>query len=258
LKNKVTELIDLEYHNNFITDVIFRIDYSPILKISENIPSDLQDKIRDVLPEFSENKIIKIESVLENKKFLNKEPQISQEWQFTNKDKSMIANLSHENLNIIVKKYKNFEAYRNFLMKILNYFHEIYKPIEVKRVGLRYINNVTVNNGNPINWEDYINDKLIYQIKGFVEDSSKISRILGQICLKMEEFNIIFNYGISNPEYPLRIAKKQFILDYDCYAIECEFEEIEKFLKNFNFEIKKMFENSIKDNLRKIMGAINE
>ena len=64
MEKKVTELIDLEYHNNFITDVIFRIDYSPILKISENIPSDFQDKIRDILSEFNENKIIRIESVL--------------------------------------------------------------------------------------------------------------------------------------------------------------------------------------------------
>ena len=134
------KFLNLEYHLNFLTEVIFRIDYSPILKISESIPIALQDKIRVLMPEFKENKIYGLKATINKKdKVFKKEEEIKPEWQFTDKEKTKITNLSQDSLSIIIKKYKNFKEYKDFIMKIVNFFYEEYKPIEVKRLGLRYI-----------------------------------------------------------------------------------------------------------------------
>ncbi|MHB8278996.1 MAG: TIGR04255 family protein [Candidatus Humimicrobiaceae bacterium] len=247
---------DLQYKNNFITEVIFRVDYSHILKINDRMPSEFQDKIRELLPEFNTNKIIDIKTTLiGNSKAIN-EPQIFPEWQFTNKDKSIVTNLSQDNINITVKKYKNIQDYKKIIMDVLNNFYTEYKPIEIKRLGLRYINKIIIKEGNPYEWVGLINDQLIGQLNGFLTDNSDITRYMSQMIISKDEYGITFNYGIYNSEYPAKIARKEFILDYDCYTNECIFEEVENRIEKFNLEIKKLFEKSIENKLRKIMEII--
>lgn len=245
--------MNLQYKKNFITDIIFRIDFSPILIINDK-PTKLQNDIRGLLPEFNENKVINIKATIVGNQVIN-EPEKRPEWQFTNNKKTIFANLSFDNFNIVVKgDYKNIEEYKKNLLKILNPFYEYYKPIEIKRIGLRFINKIILKEGDPLDWKGYINDNLISQLKLFTESDNYVSRSMGQLILNGEDYNLIFNYGIYNSEFPARVARKEFILDYDCNASVCNFEETEDKVTKFNFEIKKLFEKSIEDKLRSEMG----
>lgn len=41
---------DIKYKRNFLSKVIFRIDFSPILKISEKAPTEFQNEIKNKFP----------------------------------------------------------------------------------------------------------------------------------------------------------------------------------------------------------------
>ncbi|HII95321.1 MAG TPA: TIGR04255 family protein [Candidatus Methanofastidiosum sp.] len=244
--------LDYQYRKNFITEVIFRIDFFPILIINEKKPINLQEDIRDLLPEFNENKLIDIKATITDNQVIN-EPERRPEWRFSNIDKTISANLSFDNLNIVTKYYKNYENFKDVLFKVTKSFYENYKPVNIKRIGLRYINKINFKDGDPLDWEGYINNNLTCQLKIFNEVENSISRSMGQIVLNNDQYNIIFNYGIYNPEFPAKVARKEFILDYDCYTNNCEFEGIEDILVKFNLKIKELFEDSIEEKLREVM-----
>ena len=62
-----------------------------------------------------------------------------------------------------------------------------------------------------------------------------------------------------NPDYPAPIQKKSFILDYDAYHRGAlNLEDIIPKLDKLNTIIKTIFERSIKDGLRNLMGVQND
>ena len=81
-----------------------------------------------------------------------------------------------------------------------------------------------------------------------------ICRSMHQLHLKRQEFKIIFQFGMFNSEFPNTIAKKEFILDYDCIGEE-EYEPgtiLDQFEK-YNDAIYELFEQSIGNVLRNLM-----
>jgi len=105
-----------------------------------------------------------------------------------------------------------------------------------------------------LDWNDYINPSLLSFIGSFPDNLGNISRAMSQLCFNKDSFNIHFNYGIFNPEFPGKVSRKEFILDYDCFTRECTQEGVETLLKNSSTEIQKMFEQSVTPGLRDLLG----
>ena len=61
-----------------------------------------------------------------------------------------------------------------------------------------------------------------------------------------------------NPIFPNTIMLKQYILDFDCFGKNVDFNELDTFLYKFNLAITSAFEKSIKNGLREKMEKIHE
>jgi len=73
--------------------------------------------------------------------------------------------------------------------------------------------------------------------------------------LDLSDMRVRFQYGMHNPDYPSVIRRKQFILDYDAYREETQTgDELERNLMRFHSKIQELFEQSITDELRRIMN----
>ena len=81
---------------------------------------------------------------------------------------------------------------------------------------------------------------------------------MSQAILNYDDYRVNFNYGMFNSEFPAKISRKEFILDFDFYTEYVEQETIIPLIKKFNKEAAIMFEKCIKDGLRKKMGEIDE
>jgi len=155
-------------------------------------------------------------------------------------------------------KYEDFDTFKIIIEKILTPFLKHYNP-NIKRLGLRYVNEIKIKKGHPFEWKDLINPSLTANIDKFLDNKSELSRAMSQLIINKGYYNITFSYGMFNSEYPSKISRKEFILDYDCYTFEIENNnEINKELDIFNNEINKLFEKSINDGLRKILELSNE
>ena len=153
-------------------------------------------------------------------------------------------------------KYANFSDLFKTIELVLSEFMRAYDKVVAKRMGLRYINAITIKEGDPLDWHNLIANDLTSTI-AFLKDKSKLSRVMNTIELNKSDRKIIFRFGLFNSEYPNTIARKEFILDYDCYTDdEKEIDQIADLIREFHDEIVKLFEASIRDNLREIMGEV--
>jgi uncharacterized protein (TIGR04255 family) len=133
-------------------------------------------------------------------------------------------------------------------------FLEIYK-LQANRVGLRYVNNLTIENKETLDWESLIQSKLL-SLFTFYPDPKKVSRVFNNLELNLGDFNLRFQYGMHNPDFPAPIKKRNFILDYDAYSSNLQdLNDITRNLDKFHQEIQNLFEICITDELRGIMNA---
>ncbi|MDR2873887.1 MAG: TIGR04255 family protein [Methanobrevibacter sp.] len=67
---------------------------------------------------------------------------------------------------------------------------------------------------------------------------------------------MIFNFGQHHTEYPNPIARKEFILDFNCNTDESmHLSEINEIIKEMNDINQELFEESIGEKLKKYMSS---
>lgn len=242
------------YKKNFLTDVVLRINFPVILEISEGTPNAFQKEIQGNFPILEP--IQEIGLKIEN----NRINPIRQEsaktiWKFRNKEKTEFVELDSGSLAFVVKKYTDYHTFKSKAETIFNTFFKLYPNIIITRMGLRYINQITMGETDYFNWSKYLNNSLI-KFTDFHTDKTKIRRLLNISEVALDEDTVLsFKYGILNSTYPSAIVKKEFTLDYDCYtAIQFEKEIFLTKLNEYHDYVKRNFELSIKNAFRAILN----
>lgn len=238
------------YKKNFLTDVLFKINFSILLSLNNETPEEFQKKIIEDFPvlEPIQGVDIKIDLRLQS----STSTPIPITWTFSNTDKSFLIELTSSSLAVINKKYKNIETFNAVVSKILNAFFSVYSQVLITRVGLRYINQIKLDEKDFFEWKNYLNGSLISHLS-FIEKPEVIRRSFNRFDLKIDDdTNLLFQYGIHNETFPEKITKKEFALDFDCYSqIQVEKEQVMAKLDEFHKIIKDFFEKSIEDGFRK-------
>lgn len=250
-----------KYSSNFLSNVILRVDFPPILGLDkENPPVEFQNKIKHQFP------IIKpISGKYVEFKIDREEPaRISEnetvKWHFTDKEKTRVVEVAAGWVTIEYFKYTDFNDFSECYEWIYREFFRIYDIVQIaNRVGLRYINQIRIDKGNPFEWKNIINHDLVIVDKEFIAQKKDVKKSMHMLEMKGEGYDLKFQFGMFNSEYPNPIARKEFVLDYDCYLKEAvEINEIDGKANAFNKIIGWWFERSIGDELRKIMGKVKD
>lgn len=244
----------IKYKNNYLTNVVVQIDYSPVKRFFEDIPRDIIEKLKG---EYIFQQGIPVKEVQVNMNTGARIETAIPVWVFKSSDNYLIIQLLQNVIKFDFTKYTTFEDLMFHVKKVTSLLDNDVKSI--MRLGLRYINQIDLEEGSPADWSEYIDDSLIAPIEKWCMNSKlNIARVMSQIVLNEEEYSLNFNYGIFNPIFPNSIMQKQFILDFDCSCKNIEFTELNDYLYKFNLAITNSFEKSIKEPLRKKMVKINE
>jgi uncharacterized protein (TIGR04255 family) len=239
------------YPNNFITQVIARVDFQPILKLKNETPDDFQEAIRGQFPRVERKEAIDIDFSIKPGMDLPSFPEKISTWQFINKELTDQISLNYKVITFSSNKYINFESFFPKVELMYNSFSKIYQPGIINRIGLRFTNEIKLK-GNPLDWNGYINNDLYCFTNAF--PSLSLSRAMSQLHINLDDHKIIFQFGIYNSEYPNTISQKEFILDYDCSSKEeCEPDVVLTKLKVFYEDIKMLFKRSRGEKLLQIM-----
>jgi len=250
----------MQYRSNYLKNVIFRIDFSQQLVHNKKSIDDFYNLIKEEFPKKDaiKGKILRTQIV--TKKDSNKVTQQEQKvtnYKFSDENQTKILMLEPlSNINLVFNIYKNSKELKDIIRLIINAVIQIYGDIEIKRTGLRYINDISLPEGNPFDWAPFINHSLITGLD-FPPENRTLSRSMGIIELIRDDHGVLFQYGMYNPEYPNKIARKIFILDYDCYIKNnLNASEINEKIEILQKDEENLFESSIRDELRKKMGVV--
>lgn len=252
----------LRYVKNYLKHVIIKVDFNNMLPIDDNLPSEILKVAQEAFPLFEPMPAVHSEIVLSDEGAKVTKAEKGTNWIFYGINKEKALSIAREgrhrertSIAIDYTKHDSFDISKNEFVLILNKFIDAFPESQIGRVGLRYVNNIEINEKNPLSWSKYINPNLLSSFK-FVDDKKFISRVFNSIEIKYDDMRIKFQYGMHNPDYPSPIKKKIFILDYDVYYVGvCDKNDVSDMISKYHDKIISLYETSIKDGLRDKMNA---
>lgn len=216
--------MDTNFLKQYLEKVIIRIDFLTSADfVGEEISTQLNSVIMTTFPILEPKETLKqefqISSSLEQQKIEQKNLRLK-EWHYYDRYREKQLSITKDYFLIIYKKYESFQILKEHFDKILNVLFSLNPSIQFKRLGLRYINTLQGNKDKDIfNFKSLkLNKDLLSMFNIPKEDDKpKISRGFQVLEFNYSNFNLRFQYGMYNPDFPAPIRQKLFTLDFDAY-----------------------------------------
>ena len=238
------------YKNNFLKDVIFRIDFVNPVDINNFVKKNLNE-LKKNYPLYSPVKA-KHDNIKLTPESVEKETIEFTNQIFYNFDRTARIEMNPSCLIINYKKYKDFEPLFKDIELILGLLIKD-SDITVGRTGLRYIN-IFENSGlEKIDWSKYIKENLLFEENwgGF-----NVLQHMSVANLKKEECLIKVQYGLFNGEMPNDRVKDSYILDIDASSFQmCDLNLVKSQIITWNDSIREVFENSITEEMKDLLNG---
>lgn len=242
------------YKHTPIKKVIFRIDFlAKVPELNDSLPSEITDVIKTSFPIAEPKNVVARTLQISNTNVLDQNTNIK-EWHFHTAERNATLIIKEDSFAILINNYISFENINQVLSETIDVFFNHYKGLLSRRIGLRYINEIAIEEENPFDWNEYINPNLT-SIFNVTENPKNIIRAFHNLEIKIDEIMLKFQYGMINPDYPALIKKKIFILDLDAsFTGILKHHEIDSFIKKQHLVIQNQFEYSITQKLRDKFG----
>jgi uncharacterized protein (TIGR04255 family) len=253
----------MHYRNNHLSKVIFKLDFkAPFTNIPNEKAVDFSQGVKEKYS-FSDSKLITQFTF----KTTPKSSGIDQEvigklWEYRDKekgDKILLLNPNYLSLQYQNRSYTNYNEFSSDIDFFYNKLQAVFTIDAFSRLGLRYINEISISEGNPLEWNGYIKEELLHCTFAGLSREMKLARSMHQLVTKYDEdTSVLLQYGIHNPDFPNPVARRQYILDIDCFISgTIERNEVTNHLSNLNIVATEIFENSIDQKLRELMEVVS-
>ena len=245
------------YRRHYIKAVVFRIDFPipiPSIDNSER-PAEFQRRVLEVFPIQEETKTYK-QMAQFSPAGVQGQSKESILYTFYNSDHTCKIGLDSNFMFIEHTGYQGFENFSNLVTLATNSIFEIWPATVVNRLGLRYVNEITIPSGRDVlDWSGYINGQLLSAI-GLYANADNMSRFLVQTEMRSADYFARILAGILNPDYPGIIRKGLFNIDIDIYTNEAvDKQDIRQKVETYHDAVINIFESSITQGLRDFMDA---
>ena len=247
---------DIRYEEPFLKDVIFRLDYGNRLDaFNQSLPPKLASTALKHFP-ISEPQKGQAQQFTVSPGAIQAKTEEMTNWIYHGKTREKTLNVTSDSLVITNRKYQKFEGFREDTDTITAVLFESQKDLVIARLGLRYINILDVPGNNPLDWSDYVDEKMLGIINTH-KNQGHLSRVFHIVEFNYGDLYAKFQFGIPNPDYPALIKRKQFILDIDAYVQGAlTKEDVLESTYTAHEKIQELFESSIHDSTRQLMKLI--
>jgi len=244
----------IKYKKNFLTKVVFRLDFSENVAIGTL--SNFFDEVKDTFAIKEEKEgVTGFVQLNFNSGEIKNETEKMVSWQFANTDRTKRMEINSRYLFLEYDKYDGKAELFNDIKNVVQKFISKHKIKTFNRIGLRFVNEIKLQEDQQLNWTKYLNDDLIANLSFVGKQGKKIARAMGLFVFKEEKGDMNFNFGVWNGEYPNEVNRKEFILDYDCFSkLGITDEEVLDRAEAFHLYIENLFEASIKDGFRDLLN----
>jgi uncharacterized protein (TIGR04255 family) len=242
------------YKQNFLTEVIARVDLvSPLPSLIKELPKDISKAALVSFP-IEEPKPAFTQELLVSEKELATRKQEFTEWNFYGRNREKRLTIIPQAFYVVYKNYEKYENLRSDFLTIVESFFSCFEQAQPSRLGLRYINQLDVPGPSPLDWQEHVSKELLSLFSYTIEEAVP-SRLFHNFEAVFSDFNLRFQFGVHNPDYPAPIRRRAFILDYDAYFQGLlEPKDIPECLNKYHNAIQKIFERSITNRLKEVMN----
>lgn len=240
---QVTEqLLQKVFPNPPVREVAFEIRFNPLLKVQRDV-ADFQERIVRGYPSYSRERLLIDADEVDA-------------WRFTSEDGAHTIRLSERSFGFITNRYSSFENYKSELLARLAVFTDVFAVKIVKRVGLRYINNIPVeiDSGQRL-LSEYVNPLIDLQ-RFRVEE---LTRFACEVRLRKDKGNLTIRTGLINipPGVTGTVQRGSvYILDLDFYDERELAIPTSELLDEFHREIQDEFLAHLKEEYLRIMEKV--
>ncbi|MGO9379428.1 MAG: TIGR04255 family protein [Dissulfurispiraceae bacterium] len=250
------------YKRNYLKQVIVRFDLlNPIPEIEKKLPPKIGEAAMKAFP-VAEPKKVREKAYhmdLSKKGSLTETERNKIVWQFHGKNRDKTLVIATDAILITYSAYRLFDELKTDFMGILSSLFDVYKDLQGRRLGLRYINDIDLpqDNKSPLYWNEYLNEGMLCLFRfSRIDDIEAISRVFHNLEYNFSDFNLRYQFGMNNPDYPAPIKKKSFVLDLDAYYDGPQNkDDVVSNLDKYHDKIQEIFEHSIIPKLREVMNA---
>jgi uncharacterized protein (TIGR04255 family) len=243
-------LEDIHYKKNYLKEVIARIDFvSPLTGITEQLPSKISSIVMKAFPIAEPQKATARSFQIAPQEVTAIDEEIMQ-WNFHGRNREKRLTILPNAIFVQYFSYTEFEVLEREYNSVLAKFFEVFPDAQIRRLGLRYINNIDLKRGKPFSWKEYLNEHLLH-IFNFYTQHKDLSRIFNILEFNFNDFNLKYQFGMPNPDYPAAIKRRFYVMDFDAYYQgPQDLPEIYPNLRKFHDKIQELFELSITDTFR--------
>ena len=197
---------DLPLQKPPLAQVICQVRFHPILSIVEKPPARFQENIRQVFPK------LEMRSVLMDKELPGSGIALT-EFGFKADDDSAEVSLGINFIALVEKRYTHWHTFAKKLKDVYDAFSETHGQITPERIGLRFINNLTMANTSSEDLDQLLGclrPELSCLIK--TEAWSEAKGLISQINLEQNAENMTLRLVHDSSPQP------HVILDYDYFS----------------------------------------
>lgn len=244
------------YRQNFLSQVVARVDLvSPVAGVQTELPKELARAALEYFP-IDEPRPVYTQELLVSKNELRARKHEFTEWNFFGKQREKRLTMMQTAFFVVYTKYQSYEQLRQEFLHTCEAFFECCGEAQPSRMGLRFVNEIRIEGTDPLEWSSYIDSELLHLLDYSVRGAQPI-RLFHNLEFSFGEFNLTFNFGLHNPDYPAPIRQRVFILDFDAYYKGLlEPPDLAVLLDKYHRVIQERFEVSITDATRAVMNGV--
>ena len=243
------------YKKSYLKQVIARIDFtSPIAQLEKAVPSKIINSIIKYFPIVEPADVVMQEIAFDGAAVKHSQT-ASKQWNYFSKDRLQQLTLAAQNVFVVYNSYNKYEDIRDQFNAVIDVMGKAFPETKASRFGIRYINQIDIEVDDPTVWKKYIDPRLLAS-RDFFDEGDAIARLISISEIKYDDMNVVFQYGMPNPDHPAPIKRPLFILDLDASVSQAhELAEAISYMDLGHAKIQAIFERSITDELRKKMDV---
>ncbi len=253
----------LIFPKNYLKEVILRADFNNPISLDSGMIKNIYNSLPFEKKEFKEDTVKGYELNIDKGNESFKIMQVGKSGTFTINDqpKPFKFIVDHEKFALTGSAYERFATFYGHFLKGFEVFQSIQKVTEFKRLGLRFINIISLNDElikELSEWKEFINAVFVpnYLEVKIEETEFTLRRNINSFVMGDGEMFVNIQLGIWNNSYPGKIVDKEFILDIDCFIDNRILSDgdILEVTKRMDEKAYKIFHSLTTPRLRSLMG----
>lgn len=196
-----------------LDEVVCQVRFPSILRIAQEEPAEFQELIRKRFPGFEKQHSFQLKLALPGNPAASTAELQPIIFTFTNAGEQTQAVLSPGFYAVSAKKYSGWRAFLKDLQVVHSAVVDTYEPAYATRVGLRYINRLTLENTETTTREglfDLTRAELTATLRGQIWES--VEGMLGIVNFADPPAQLNLRYGLEVDE-----SVPSFLLDFDYF-----------------------------------------